>query len=232
MKRILFVLAIAFSINAQNKDADVILEKVKDKFVKIEDYQATIEVSVDVNFLKVPKARAQIYFKQPDLVKLDSKGFALLPKEVVNFSPTKLFDGDYTAIFVKEDTLDNSNVNVVKVIPNNDSSGVVLTTLWVDDKGDFIRKIETTTKSRGTLLMHLNYSDQAKWGLPSSIIFSFNVSDVSLPNDFAGENSDESQSRNKNKKEPISGKVTLTYSNYKVNQGLADSFFKEKDHSK
>ena len=89
---ILFVL-VGFT-NAQVKDAEQILNEVKDKFNKIKDYEVDVSIFVDVDFLKVPESNAKIYFKQPDLVKLDSEGFALLPKEGVNFSPIKLLNQD------------------------------------------------------------------------------------------------------------------------------------------
>lgn len=224
---ILFVL-VGFT-NAQTKDADQILNEVKDKFNKVKDYEVDVSIFVDVDFLKVPESKAKIYFKQPDLVKLDSEGFALLPKEGVNFSPIKLLNQDYTAIFVKEDIYDDHKVDVVKVIPNNDSSGVVLSTLWIDIEGHYIRKVETTTKSSGTLKVELSYKNKDKWGLPSSVVFSFNVSDVQLPASFSGEIGGDQKEETKKKKrgESMSGKVTLTYSNYKVNQGLSAEFFDE-----
>ena len=228
MKRFLFFLMLVLSITAQDKNAELILDAVKEKFNKIKDYEVDVKISVDVNFLKVPETAAKIYFMQPDLVKLDSEGFALLPKEGVNFSPVKLLNEDYTAIFIKEDIFQNHKVDVVKVIPNNDSSGVVLSTLWIDIEGHYIRKVETTTKTNGTLKIELIYKEKEKWGLPSSAIFSFNVSDVQLPAAFSGEiGGDQNENKNSKRggKESMSGKVTLTYTNYKVNKGISADFF-------
>lgn len=228
MKSFLVYLIMLVSISAQVQNADEILYEVKEKFNKIKDYEVDVKISVDVNFLKVPEAKAKIYFKQPDLVKLDSEGFALLPKEGVNFSPIKLLNENYTAIYIKEEILNNHKVDVVKVIPSNDSSGVVLSTLWIDAEGHYIRKVETTTKSNGTLKMDLNYLDDDKWGLPKEIIFSFNVSDVQLPAAFSGEIGGNQEEKSRKKMgESMSGKVTLTYSDYRVNIGLQDSFFEE-----
>ncbi|MDD3558861.1 MAG: hypothetical protein PHW27_09825, partial [Melioribacteraceae bacterium] len=113
---------------AQDKNPDEILNKVKSEFLKINDYSVNAVINVDVDFLKVPESKATIYFRQPDKMKLESDGFALLPKQGLDFSPSKLLEGDYTAIYTKTDTLDGENIDVIKVIPESDSSGIILST--------------------------------------------------------------------------------------------------------
>ena len=82
MRRILLLLFMSVSIIfGQTKDPDAILNKVKENFNKIKDYQVDIHIKIDVSFLKVPDSNAKIYFKQPDKVKIKSDQFALLPKE-------------------------------------------------------------------------------------------------------------------------------------------------------
>ncbi|MCB0745453.1 MAG: hypothetical protein KDC67_16215, partial [Ignavibacteriae bacterium] len=157
MRYLLIIFFISSILFAQTKNADEIITNVKNKFETVKDYQVDLKIEVDMEFLRVPKVSATVYFKQPDKMKMDSKDFAVLPKEGINFSPISMLNGDYTSIYVKEDTLENHIVDVVKIIPLSDSTKIILTTLWIDTKNNVIRKVETTTKNKGTLIAKLDY---------------------------------------------------------------------------
>ena len=133
LRKILFLILL-FSVTgfSQNKDPDEILENVINAFEKIEDYVVDVNIKVDVAFLKVPEANAKIYFKQPDKVHMESEGFALLPKQGMNFSPLGFLKTDYTALYDKEVKLNGANVSVLKVIPLDERSDVILSTFWID----------------------------------------------------------------------------------------------------
>ena len=75
---------------AQSKDPDEILKNVITNFNKVNDYVVDVNIKVDVDFLKVPETKAKIYFKQPDKVHLEAEGFAMLPKNGMEFSPSSL----------------------------------------------------------------------------------------------------------------------------------------------
>ncbi|MCB9248314.1 MAG: hypothetical protein H6613_07085 [Ignavibacteriales bacterium] len=140
MRYLLIIFFISSILFAQTKNADEIITNVKNKFETVKDYQVDLKIEVDMEFLRVPKVSATVYFKQPDKMKMDSKDFAVLPKEGINFSPISMLNGDYTSIYVKEDTLENHIVDVVKIIPLSDSTKIILTTLWIDTKNNVIRR--------------------------------------------------------------------------------------------
>lgn len=211
---------------AQDKNPDAILHKVKTEFLKINDYSVDAVINVDVDFLKVPESKATIFFKQPDKMKLESEGFALLPKQGLDFSPSKLLEEDYTAIYTKTDTIDGENADIIKVIPENDSSGIILSTLWIDEDEYIIRKVESTSKRTGTFAIHLFY-DNKSLKLPSKVSFMFNVTEVPLPASLTGDFDHEDEKPKRNREKQMSGTVVVTYSNYKINIGLTDKFFEE-----
>lgn len=217
---------VSFIANAQDKNPDLILNKVKSEFLKIKDYSVDAVINVDVDFLKVPESKATIYFKQPDKMKLESEGFALLPKQGLDFSPSKLLDKDYTAIYSKTDTIDGETADVIKVIPDNDSSGIILSTLWIDEDEYIIRKIESTSKRTGTFEINLFYDDKSI-KLPSKVIFIFNIAEIPLPASLTGEFDQEREKSKKKKNKPMSGSVTVNYSNYKIDNGFTDKFFED-----
>ncbi len=227
MKKLLIIIFITANIFAQQKDPYTILNSAQDKFNEIEDYEVNITIIVDVNFLKVPETKAKILFKQPDKVKLRSEGFALLPKEGLNYSPTRLLQEEYDAIYVKPDTIVNHVTDVIKVIPSNDESDVVLTSLWIDREKFILRKIETTTKKSGTFLIDLSYDESNPYGLPSEVKFSFNLEDVKIPTAVSGVFDTDQETEERDKRRQMVGTVTILYENYKVNQGIDDIVFEE-----
>jgi outer membrane lipoprotein-sorting protein len=227
MKILLILLTISFEVaNPQEKDPDQILDEVKKTFNQVEDYVVDVNIKVDVDFIKVPETQATIYYKQPDKVHLESKSFAMLPREGLDFSPIGLLKEKYTAIYEKEDTVSGNKTDVVKVIPLGDESNVVLTTLWIDEAKHFIRKVQSTLKIGGTFSIELKYDNpRMNYPLPSSMIFTFNIERLNLPKGMGGELNED---KPKDEKKRTTGKVYVNYSNYKVNKGIPDSVFEEK----
>lgn len=222
MKIVIFFL-IAANIFGQ-KDPYKILDDVKKNFEKIEDYQVDVNVKINVDFLKVPETNAKIYFKKPDKMKFDSEGFALLPKQSMNFSPAQLLNFEYDALYVGIDTIDNSVTDEIKILPKSDTTNLVLSTLWIDRDNDVVKKVVSTTKNSGTFQVSISYGENVP--LPSEVKFEFNIEDMNIPHSITGEPPAGESSKNKDE---IKGSVIITYHNYKINQGIDDEFFEDKD---
>lgn len=231
MKKILLIFILLVNVVfAQNRDPDKILNKVKENFDRVKNYIVDIDVKVDVNFLKVPDSKAKIYFKQPDKIQFESENFALLPKEGLNFSPLAILKNKYTAIYEKEDTLNGINTSVIKVIPLNDKSDIILTTLWIDTTKNEIIKSKSTTKINGTFSMEFNYDNSVdNYPLPSSMIFTFNVDKTNIPKGISGDFESETKPKKEGEEKSTTGKVYITYNNYKVNVKIPDEVFNKKN---
>ncbi|MCX7610801.1 MAG: outer membrane lipoprotein-sorting protein [Ignavibacterium sp.] len=220
---ILFFLFI--DLKAQTIDPNQLVRDVIERFSQVRDYEADIEIKVDVEFLKVPDSKAKLYFKQPDKVKLKSDGFALLPKDGVDFSPSSIIKGNYTAIFERKEELNGIETSVIKVVPINESTNIILSTVWIDNKNKIIRKVESTTKTQGTYTIELFYDENSKYPLPKQMIFSFNVDKLNLPQTFT--NTTPKSSKKKFRDGPVVGKVYVNYKNYQVNKNLSDKIFED-----
>ena len=229
IKLSLTLFIITVSLFAQKPDPEVILENVKKEFEKIDDYQVDVRIKVDVEFLKMPERQAKIYYKKPDKLQIESDNFAMLPKSGLNFSPLGFLSYKYTAFYEKEDTINGRSVSVVKVIPIEANADVILSTFWIDTERNLILKIESSRKPQGTFIIDLDYlKTKGNFWLPSSMVFTFSLEPGMLPGRIA----EELYKGNKQDDEAKKGSVYLFYSDYKVNQGLPDSLFEQKDSKK
>ncbi len=241
MKKILITLFLitATFVSAQTKDPNKILDAVRKKFNQAKDYQVDVNVKLDMSFIKVPDMNVKVFFKQPDKIKLQAEGFAMIPKQGLNFSPAQLLKGDFTTIYVRSETLDSRKTNVIKIIPNSDSSDVILSTLWIDAAESVIRKAETTSKKGGTTKIELSY-DNTKYGLPSRVKLFFNLGEMQMPSTLSNQTNENKDSDDKNRRRnkaigegmSLKGSVTMNYKNYQINKGIPDSFFVEKEKEK
>jgi len=227
------ILLFGISIFSQAKNPESILERTKAEFKKIEDYKVDVKIKVDVYFLKMPDREATIFYKQPDKIHIESEGFALLPKEGLNFSPLGLLESKYSAFYEREDTIKGITTTKIKIIPLESSSDVILSTLWVDTRRNIIMKVESSRKPLGTFVIDLDYlkTEQGYW-LPSSMVFTFSVDQSVLPRGFNVDADSESKGTMKDSTKTETGTVYLNYSNYKVNTGLSDEIFKKKELKK
>ena len=226
MKKILIVLISTVIVFGQTKDPYAILNKVKSNFTKVKDYKVEAMIKVKMDFIKVPDMKATIYFKQPNKLKLDSKEFAMLPKQAFNFSPIALLESEFNALIVGEEKINGKKTNVIKVIPNSDSADVILSTLWIDSEKNFVRKIVSTGKRGTSTQIELSYDNNIVYPLPKKIIFSFDVPKMqNMPDPRDKKIGTEKKNE---QKQPERGVVEITYSNYNVNQGLPDNLFEDK----
>lgn len=238
MKKYLITLMLIATVivTAQSKDPKKLLDAVRQKFNKVNDYKADAAIKLDMSFIKVPEMKATVFFKKPNKIKVDAEGFAMIPKQGLKFSPADLLKEDFTALYVRSETIDNRKIDVVKTIPNSDSSEVILSTLWLDAAESVIRKVETTTKKGGTTQVELSY-DSYEFGLPSQIKLSFNLGNIQMPVNVPNQ-SNENEAADAGKKSrkrrglpegsSLKGSVIMTYKNYQINKGIPDSFFDEK----
>lgn len=212
------LLMLMVSIRAA-EDPQKIIKKVKDNFSSIKDYQVDVNIKVDVDILKVPEMNAVMYFKQPDKMKMDSKGFAMLPKQAFSFAPGKLLGDNTSAIYLKDEDLSGNKCAVIRIVPNDMSGELLISTVWIDKNKNIIRKIASSGK-RGDTEILFSYDTSMKYPLPSSVRFSFDAPNLNRRNN--------DQQGQKAKQSSGKGTAVIRYKNYRVNQGLSDKIFDKK----
>jgi outer membrane lipoprotein-sorting protein len=227
MKKILILLLLFVSVFSfgQTKDPNALLVSLKKKYLGIRDYTVDASVVVDVWFLNMPVKKAKIYYKYPNKVHVETTGFALLPKRAASFDPSAFIGDKFTAVYMKSEKWGNSVMDVIKTIPNDPNSDLILSTFWIDTKKMEIRKLEINSKSGGSFQVEMEYNN-LPFDLPQKLTVSFDVKDMNMPKGMTGEMPPKDNTGKK--KGDGKGKVTISYSNYLVNKGLSDKIFEDK----
>ena len=226
----LAVFFLAFSASAQSTDINQLIRKAREKIDQVNTYEAKGKMKTNVTFLKVPVANITMYFSKPNKLRIKSeKGVSFIPKGAVSINLGQLLQSnDFTVIDAGTDMVGKTEVRVAKLLPNDDNSDVVLSTVYIDPAQALIRKARTTTRENGTYELEMNYGKYSEYGLPDKIFFSFNTKDYKLPKgvtfDFDdGSQADKAREKVKNKK----GRAEISISSYSVNQALPPGIFVE-----
>jgi len=223
--RILLLIIVLFSISGVNAQAaNALLTKVVTKLNTVKDYSATANVTADIPMIKILPSKAKIYFKQKDKFKVESKGIVILPKQ--GFTDVNSFisnSKNYQSILGDTTVINSTKSVLVTVIPNGESSEIILAKLWVDYTRNVLMKTQVTTKTNGTVTTTFTYGDKVSFGLPSKMVFEIDVKKFKLPKSVAADinNRDAKVKEDTRKK----GTITISLSNYSVNQGLSDALF-------
>jgi outer membrane lipoprotein-sorting protein len=228
MKKIIFFLlsSVIFNLSSEAQDAMALVKKVKAKLDKVNDYVAEGRMKTDVAFIKAPAGKVKMYFKKPNRFKVKRDGsISILPKGGVSINMSSLLTSDqFAAIPSGDGNVAGTPVKIVKLLPTNENSDVVLTTLYIDEANLLIRKATTTTRENGTFEMEMAYGKYASYGLPDKVVFAFNTKDYKMPKGVTLEF--ETDKPDKNKLKNKKGRVEINYTSYIINKGVPDSEFK------
>src|SRR5215218_2330623 len=183
MNYFFFFLSFFFATTVMAQEEEALLKRVRAKLEKVNDYTAEGKMKLDVSFINAPASNVTVYYKKPNKFKVKKAGgISILPKGGVSVNMATLLPGTaYQTVPGGSAVIDGVTTTVIKIIPTDEKSDVVLSTLYIDEKEAVIRKAITTTKQAGTYEVGMSYSKYTAWGLPDKVIFSFNTKDYKLP---------------------------------------------------
>lgn len=162
--------------------ASELLQKIRARLDRVNDYQASGTMKTNVSFLKEPEASVTVYFKKPDKLKIrNDKGISFVPKGAVTISLNNLLKGSYTVLDAGTDTAQGQKVRLIKLLPQDENADLVLSTFWVDESRLVILRARTTTRDNGTYDVELRYGKYIAYALPDKVLFTFNVKNYKLP---------------------------------------------------
>jgi hypothetical protein len=162
-----FPVFLFFHSSLRAQDAGILIQSIREKLDKINDYQAQADLKTNIPFLRVPDAEVTVYYKKPNRIKIkNEKGISLVPKESVSISLYGLLNGKYQVIDAGKDKINNIPVRIVKLLPENENADLVLATLYIDASRLLVLKAKITTRENGTDEVILSYGKYAASSLP------------------------------------------------------------------
>lgn len=227
MKLLLLFIGFLSATVSIAQQEEVLLKKVRAKLDKVTDYQAEGKMKLDVSFINAPESKVTVYYKKPDRFKVKKAGgISILPKGGVSVNVTSLLVGSsYQSVSGGTSAVNGVPTIVVKLIPTDEASDVVLSVLHIDEKAAVIRKAVVTTKENGTYEILLNYGKYTAWGLPDNVVFTFNTKDYKLPKGITFEYDKGGEKKTADKAKINKGKVEIAYTSYLINKGVDDKNF-------
>ncbi|MFM6976233.1 MAG: hypothetical protein ACKOW2_05230 [Sphingobacteriaceae bacterium] len=224
--RLSLLLLLAFlPFVAAAQDAARTIQELTAKMNRVKDYSVNVIIRSEIPLIKIFPVKASIYYKQKDKFRILSKGIAILPKQGFTDLSKLLNQKDsFSALLTGTETIQNTAVEVITILPADDAGDLILTKLWVDTKSDLVLKSQTTTRSNGTVSAAYSYGTQAAFGLPDKVTFTIDVKKFKIPKGLATD-INRTSVVDENKPAAKTGKINISFSDYVINKGIKDEIF-------
>jgi hypothetical protein len=196
-------------------DGETVLKNIEARWLPIKDYAVTLAVTADIEKLDVPPMVVRMYFKQPDKTHFESEGFAVLPRDALRFNPRGLRE-KYAVEAVSRDTA-GAKLRL-RLISRGETTPVRRLTLLVDPKDLTVDGLESGTADGRRMKAVFTHAQTEGFLLPSSLVVEF-TSDAPA----------DAPEMPQGSARPRKGRVTVMFTDYKVNSGLSDDLFLKKD---
>jgi len=212
------------TLTGQPLEPRAIIDKMQSQLGKITDYAVIAKTVVDIPNLRMPNKTITVFYKRPDKFSVKTSGFAIVPK--VGFMPsvTDLIK-DNVDITLRNTLIENKQtIYVLEITPREEKFNIA-TTLWINANRWTLEKVLISAKDFGESVINFNYVKINGFWLPDTTTVFLNMKrgipdmqrpSVEYPVGFMPYD---------NKPKDITGKVTISFHGYKVNQGIDDSVF-------
>jgi outer membrane lipoprotein-sorting protein len=201
------------------------LDALQKKYSRLKDYTVDVNVHFDIEGFKAPDMQAKFYCKPPDRMKIESKRIFFLPKEGGTFNPSMFNKEDFDVKFLERSAAEGRNAIKLKLTPKKRGRGGQDFILTVDTDRNLIREMNVSSFEGREVKALIEYGHFSDFDLPTRIELHLDV-----PFNESREIRDFGQSAQPAKR--VTGRIEITYSNYRVNVGLSDQIFNEMTPSK
>jgi hypothetical protein len=196
------------------------LDAIEKKYSGLKDYSVDVNVHFDMEALKAPDMQARLYYKAPDKMKVDSKRIFFFPKEGGYFNPSLFKKQDFEINLLEHLTYEGRKSVKLKLIPKEASRYHQIFVVIIDMDRNLIREIDLSPSEERKIRTIIEYGTFDGFDLPTHMELQMDLS-ASEP----GGMKEFPQFHQRGKR--ITGKVEISYSNYKVNSDLSDEIFKD-----
>jgi len=223
--------------------ADSVLDSLEQTYNRVEDYYARIDVSIKTPMLRMPRKRVDFWFKQPNLTKVETKGFAAIPKSGMISSPIDLFDNLSNIAVIGAEYYDDKQLWILQgeLLPDSlmfknmnkiEDANKLTMKMWVDLNNWTLIRSETfmdTFKIVEISSIYKSFPDNVNLPIETKLLFNYRSDMMPQMGGFHGPNSPIAKSNGQDSTKVMSGSIIMKYSKYKINQGIDDAFFEKEE---
>ena len=234
---LLFTQIFLFANDHYLTDVEMVVDKTQKQFEKAFDYQVTMKIELKVPGFRMPKKKYKVFFKQPNKLKIKSRGFGMLPKTGIFTSPKDNFD----------------NLKNMRLISTNNSNGqvyikgeVIVDSLKLKMPNEYAKlgfkptvtvKIDTNNWVINNIITELDTLKLVEikntykkvdnnYIMPSASTVQYFIKDAKLSGwlkkditNIVGKNPLEKSN------DMVEGKISIIYEDYIINKGIKDKIF-------
>jgi|WetSurMetagenome_2_1015567.scaffolds.fasta_scaffold29654_3 outer membrane lipoprotein-sorting protein len=221
---VIVLLTVSHLAFAQKPTGEEVLRNAEQNFHDVKDYTVTLDIVADIERVKVPPMHATMYFKQPEKVHFDSKGFVFLPREGMGVQFGQLTQR-YAVDSVGRETADGVVQYRLVLHPRDEKAVIRRMFMWVDGKRWTPERLLIPQADGRAVEAAFTYQQIDRFWLPRELVVSFSTPEkdttAAAPNTNPFMRSLPAGPRGNTR----TGKITVRYSEYRVNTGLSDSLF-------
>ena len=234
---ILFSPIFLFANDHYLTDVERIVDKTQKQFEKAFDYQVTMKIELKVPGFRMPKKKYKVFFKQPNKLKIKSRGFGMLPKTGIFTSPKDNFDNlknmhllstnnKNGQVFIKGEVI----IDSLKLKMPNEYAKLGFrptVTVKIDTNNWVINNIITELDTLKLVEITNAYKKvDNNYVMPSASTVQYFIKDAKLSGwlkkditSIVGQNPLEQSS------DMVEGKISIVYEDYIINRGIKDKVF-------
>ena len=240
-KQFLFFIFISLLFSNSSPQIDRIIKKTNKQYMLVNNFETTMNVSLNVPGFRMPKKSYKVYYKLPNKIKINTKGFGVLPKTGLFTSPSDNFDNLKN---LRLDIKKNSN-NCILIsgtvisdslkaqFPNEYAklTFVPIVDVVVDTTKWIIKSVTTRIDTVKLFEIKNNFQKfENKYYMPVKSQIEYYIKDAKLANwlnnDLGGimkmgDNPDTAS-------DVVQGTIKITYDKYKINKGIPDRVFNKR----
>jgi len=214
-----------------------IVDKTQKQFEKAFDYKVTMKIELKIPGFRMPKKKYKVFFKQPNKLKIKSRGFGMLPKTGIFTSPKDNFDNlknmrlistnnDNGQVYIKGEVI----VDSLKLKMPNEYAKLGFkptVTVKIDTNNWVINNIITELDTLKLVEIKNTYKKvDNNYIMPSASTVQYFIKDAKLSGwlkkditSIVGKNPLEKSN------DMVEGKISIIYEDYIINKGIKDKIF-------
>ena len=234
---LLFTPIFVFANDLYLNDVNRVIDKTQKQFEKASDYQVTMKIELKVPGFRMPKKKYKVFFKQPNKLKIKSRGFGMLPKTGIFTSPKDNFDNlknmrlistnnNNGQVYIKGEVI----VDSLKLKMPNEYAKLGFrptVTVKIDTNNWVINNIITELDTLKLVEITNTYKKvDNNYVMPSASTVQYFIKDAKLSGwlkkditSIVGQNPLEQKS------DMVEGKISILYEDYIINRGIKDKVF-------